>query len=319
VQFGLSVNQLVDDDDVLGGTFLNADNMPIQEVAMDIDIVQRMLNEQHPDLASMSIELVANGWDNMIFRLGGSLTVRVPRRQAAAELVRNEQQWLPMLADRLPLPIPAPFRIGLPTSYYPWSWSVLQWLPGATASTTPPIDANQTAVQLGQFFAALHQPAPSDAPLNPFRGVPLLERAEVVRSRAKQMGDTIDTSGALRVWERCLDAPVFVGRPVWLHGDLHPANILVDNGRLSGVIDFGDVTSGDPACDLAVAWMMLPLGEHRTLRNVAGGIDDHTWTRARGWALNLALAYLASSADNPVMQHIGVTTIEAVLSDTELN
>lgn len=294
---------------------MNAEKMPAQEVAIDSQLVRRLLDDQHPDLALSTIEPLANGWDNVMFRLGKELTIRLPRRAAAADLVRHEQQWLPMAAVRLPLPIPAPIRIGLPTDYYPWYWSILPWLPGVCAAVNPPVDPRETAIQLGQFLAAMHQPAPADAPVNPYRGVPLIDRDEALRQRVARLGAGVDGEAILGVWGQCLAAPVFDDQPRWLHGDLHPANILVDGGRISAIIDFGDITSGDPASDFSVAWMLMPESEHLTFRSSAGGIDDATWTRACGWALNLGLAYLAESADNPMMQRIGIHTLAAVLAE----
>lgn len=294
---------------------MNAEKMPAEEIAIDSDLVGQLLTDQHPDLAALPIDPLANGWDNVMFRLGSQLTIRLPRRAAAAELVRHEQQWLPPTAARLPLPIPAPVRVGTPTEYYPWYWSILPWLPGACAALSPPVDPHETATQLGQFLAAMHQPAPLDAPINPYRGVPLIERDETLRRRVTRLGTDVDAEAILGLWEQCLAAPVFDDQPRWLHGDLHPANILVDGGRISAIIDFGDITSGDPAGDHSVAWMLVPASEHGTFRSSAGGIDEPTWTRARGWALNLGLAYLAESADNPMMQRIGIRTLAAVLAE----
>ena len=291
-----------------------AEDMPAAEVDVGPAVVRALLDEQFPDLADLDLVELAYGWDNAIFRLGDHLTVRLPRRAMAAELVEHEQRWLPELAPRLPLPIPAPVRAGRPGGDYPWSWSVCPWLPGVIAARTAPDDPFEAAELLGAFLAALHHEAPSDVPANPYRGVPLAERDEVVRQRAHQLADLVDAPAVLSCWDDLSSTPTWGGPPLWLHGDLHPANVLVDHGRVSAVIDFGDITAGDPATDLALAWMLFPTEARSTFRSAAGNIDDDTWARARGWALALALAYLASSADNPMFARLGEQVLAAALA-----
>ncbi len=256
---------------------------------------------------------MASGGDNVMFQVGEELVARLPRRQVAVALIEHEQRWLPELGATLPLPVPAPVRIGRPGCGYPWPWSVVPWFPGTIAARTPPDDALAAAIILGRFVAALHQPASADAPANPFRGVPLADRNERFLDGVERLGATIEGPAALACWEDLVNTPVWAGPPVWLHGDLHPANILVHDGRVAAVIDFGDITSGDPATDLMVAWMLLPATSHSTLRSSAGGIDDDSWARGRAWALALAVAILNSSADNPLMAAIARDTLEAVL------
>src|SRR6516165_7996480 len=220
-----------------------ANPMPAAEVDVSAGLVRRLLAGQHPDLAGEPVEFLANGWDNVMFRVGEELVARLPRRALGAQILAHEQRWLPLLAPRLPLPIPYPERIGHPAHGYPWAWSIVPYLPGEPAATA----------------AGLDLPA---------------------------------AAGAV------------AGPPVWLHGDLHPANILVRGGRVTGIIDFGDITAGDPAADLSVAWMLLPADLNGAFREAyqahqaAGSVpaDGELWRRARGWALNLALAFLAHSA-----------------------
>ncbi|KPI20255.1 aminoglycoside phosphotransferase [Actinobacteria bacterium OK074] len=286
--------------------------MPAAEVPVSVELVQLLLDEQFPDLADLPVEVLANGWDNLVCRLGEEFLVRLPRRALAAELVAHEQRWLPELAGRLPLPVPAPVRVGQPTATYPWSWSVVPFLPGRIAARSEPDDLWSAAAALGTFLAALHTPAPSEAPVNPFRGIPLAGRADGVRKGLAHV-DPADRATALRVWETAVAAPAWDGPPVWLHGDLHPANILVDRGLVSAVIDFGDITSGDPAADLSVAWMLFTAEQRAALRQAYGRADDATWERARGWALALSLVFLTHSADNPLMHHIGERAFRTVL------
>ncbi|MGY5012519.1 phosphotransferase [Streptomyces sp. 900105755] len=286
--------------------------MPAAEVPVSVDLVRRLLDEQHPDLAHLPIGVLANGWDNLVCRLGQEFLVRLPRRALAAELVAHEQRWLPELAGRLPLPVPAPVRVGQPTAEYPWAWSVVSFLPGLIAARSEPDDPWSAATTLGGFLDALHVPAPSQAPVNSFRGIPLAGRAEGVLTGLAHV-DQADRATALQIWETAAAAPAWDGPPVWLHGDLHPANILVDRGRISAVIDFGDITSGDPAADLSMAWMLFTPEQRAALRQAYGRADDATWERARGWALALSLVFLSHSADNPLMRGIGERALRSVL------
>ncbi len=292
-----------------------AQDTPAAEVDVDEPLVRGLLAEQHPDLAALPLALLASGWDNAIFRLGDDLVVRLPRRQRWAGLVGHGHRWLPALGARLPLPIPVAAREGRPAASYPWSWSVCPWFPGAAAATTPLDDPLAAARTLGAFVAAMHQPAPPDAPGNPFRGVPLAERDDVMRERITQLGDLLDVAAVTARWDEALAVPPWSGPALWQHGDLHPANLLVHQGRLSAVIDFGDLTAGDPATDLAVAWMMFPADLRPVFRGAAGDVDDDTWARARGWALSLGVAYLAHSADNPTFAELAHRTLDAVLND----
>ena len=286
---------------------------PAAELEIDEALVRSLLVDQQPDLADLSMRMVANGWDNVVVQLGTDLMVRLPRRQASVQLVLNEQRWLPELAPKLPLPIPSPIFAGKPGAKYPWAWSICPWLPGDAASDAPPADPHDAALSLAAFVVALHQPAPADAPENPFRGVHLRQRAEAVQMRAESLGDVVPTGRVLAVWDDLRSTQEWAGPALWLHGDLHPSNMLTHHGRLSAVIDFGDVTSGDPATDLALAWMMFELRERDVFRRAAA-IDDETWRRAAGWALNLSLAYLTGD-DTTSMPSIGRTTLAAVLAE----
>ncbi len=289
--------------------------MPAAEVDIDDALVRALLREQFPDLAALPLTPLSSGWDNVLYRLGPHLVVRLPRRAAAAPLVAHEQQWLPVLAPRLPLPIPAPVRAGRPGCGYPWAWNVVPWFDGASALAEPPRDLSAAATTIGRFVRALHTPAPADAPPNPVRGVPLADRSARLHDTVEALRDEIDAGAIERTWSQLVDTPPWPGPPVWLHGDLHPANILVDRGAISAVVDWGDITSGDPATDLAVAWMLFPPDQRLVFRAAAGHVDDDTWARARGWALALGLAYLGNSADNPAFAALGRRVIDAAQRD----
>lgn len=289
-------------------------DMPPAEVDVSPDRVGHLLGSQWPGWSGQEITRLAHGWDNILFRVGREHVARFPRRSVAVALLENEVRWLPGLARILPLPIPTPIFVGGPAADYPWPWSLVPWIPGDSAAETSDLDLETCAGQLARFLGALHRPAPAEAPPNPFRGVPLAARDEATRGRASGMSDTIDAARAEQIWDAALDLPAHDGGPRWLHGDLHPHNLLVVEGVLSGVVDFGDITAGDPATDLAVAWSFLPLGLHDAFRDEYGGVDEATWGRARGWALSLGLAYLASSGDSPIMERVGRRALAAVLA-----
>jgi aminoglycoside phosphotransferase (APT) family kinase protein len=286
---------------------------PAAEVDIDEALVRTLLREQVPELATLPVRVVANGWDNAVVRVGDEWMARLPRRAAAAALIEHEQRWLPVLAPRLPLAVPVPTFCGRPTADYAWSWSIGPWLPGDSAETHPPLDQAHTVATLAGFIRAMHQSAPHDAPENLFRGVALQARADAVQQRAESLSAVIDRERTLAVWAQLSATPAWGGPPVWLHGDLHPSNMLTLDGRLSAVIDFGDLTSGDPATDLALAWMMFDT-EHRTMFRTQADIDAATWQRAAGWALNLSLAYLTGD-DTTSMPGIGRRTLSAVLDE----
>jgi aminoglycoside phosphotransferase (APT) family kinase protein len=294
--------------------------MPAAEHEVTADLVRRLLSAQHPDLAGLPVRPLASGWDNALFRLGERLVARLPRRAVAAPILVNEQRWLPSLAPRLPLPVPVPVRAGEPGEGYPWPWSVTAFLPGTPASDGPAFDPARAAADLGVFFGRLHAPAPPDAPANPFRGVPLAARSDNVTRNLDLLAGRPDRPAAGEAWAAALAVPPWDGPPLWLHGDPHPANILVHDGAVSGVLDFGDITAGDPASDLSLAWMLLPPARHGEFRAayaravaVPEAAGDGTWARARGWAVNLGVVFLAWSADNPRLHAVGERTLAAAL------
>lgn len=292
-------------------------NKPNADITISHDLIHALLKEFVPDLADLPLELHGEGWDNEIHRLGDDHAVRLPRREEAAVLVEHEQRWLPELAPNLPLPIPTPTHSGRPAFGFPWAWSIVPWLPGIPLAHAPRPTNDQLLDDLSGFLNALHVPAPDDAPDNPHRGGPLSDRADLVHARIDAIPDHIDSTGAHQLWDELLDTPTWGGEPIWLHGDLHPLNLLVRGGRLSAVIDFGDVTGGDPATDLSIAWMVFDeptRSEFRKRLTIDGrSVDIHTWNRARAWALSHATAYLANSADDPTMRRLGTATLNAVI------
>lgn len=270
---------------------MTTDGGPRADVAIDADLVRGLLADQRPDVAGLRLAPVASGWDNAAWRLGDDLAVRLPRRELNATHAIHEARLLPRISARVPLAVPLPVHRGAPGRGYPWPWLIVRWIPGADAVTTPPSSTVDAADRLADFLTALWAVDPEGAPANPWRGGALVERDELVRRRLAEVGDRLGVAPSrLRdVWEAALAAPRHPGPPVLIHGDLHPANLVVADGRLVGVLDFGDLTAGDPATDLIVAWSLLDhAGRARLQRQLE--LDEATWLRGAGWALSVALA-----------------------------
>lgn len=287
---------------------------PDAEVRIDEELVRALLAAQHPDLCERPLRLANAGFDNELWRLGDDLAVRVPRRAVAAGLLANEQRWLPHLAPRLPLPVPAPVRIGRPSRGYPWPWSVVPWLPGEPGDQVTVTDAEDAGQRLGHFLAALHQPAPRSAPFNSWRSVPLSDRADTFESRLPNLRGDRERGRLRQVWQQALEAVPHPGPPVWVHGDPHPANMLIGGGTLVGVIDFGDLCAGDPATDVAAAWLLLPAGGVDSFTPAYGALNPALQARSRGWAILFALMLLELGAHGrPTYERMARTALERVL------
>jgi aminoglycoside phosphotransferase (APT) family kinase protein len=294
---------------------------PAAEVLIDTILVRALLEDQHHDLAILPLVDAGEGWDNRTFRLGTELAVRLPRRAVSAPLIEHEQRWLPILAPELPLPVPSPIRIGRPGCEFPWSWSITRWLPGDTALASSSIDEHGTASDLAGFFRALHRPAPGDAPRNAYRSVPLAGRDSLLRDHLAVIADRVDQAAIIDTWRRLLETPPWKGAATWIHGDLHPGNLLVRDQRISGVLDFGDLAAGDPATDLAIAWMLLRADARSTFHDLTcgakGWLDEATWTRARGWALALGVAYLSHAGTDERLTAVAAATIDEAITSPD--
>jgi aminoglycoside phosphotransferase (APT) family kinase protein len=276
--------------------------MHADELDIDIALVARLLAGQFPRWAELPIEPVEPaGTDNAVFRLGTDMAVRLPRTRSAADTPAHEFHWLPRLAPLLPLSIPVPIALGAPAEGYPCQWSVCRWLEGETATLERIADPAQAAIDLAQFIAALQRIDPTDGPPPEGRGEPLATRDERTRESIASLAGEIDVDVVTAAWEAALHAPVWSDPPVWIHGDLDSRNVLVERGRLSAVLDFATMAVGDPACDVMVAWKMLP-AETRHVFRTALSVDDATWARARGWVLSQALIALSyyTMQTNPV-------------------
>lgn len=277
--------------------------MHADEVDIDIGLVRRLIEVQHPQWGSLPISAVAaRGTDNALYRLGDDMVVRLPVHAVSVPSLRKELRWLPRLAPLLPLPVPVPLATGLPGEGYPFEWSVARWLDGEPATPDRLADAHQTTLDLASFLAALHRIDATDGPAPGGRGGPLAPRDEPMRAAMARLGEQIDGRAVAAVWEDALRAPAWDRPGVWIHGDLDARNMLARNGRLSGVVDWGGVAIGDMACDVMVAWKTVPVGERETFRSVLG-VDDATWRRARGWAISQSLIALGyyTRENNPLL------------------
>jgi aminoglycoside phosphotransferase (APT) family kinase protein len=292
-------------------------NMPAAEVDINDALVRRLVASQFPEWAKLWLApLLSTGWDNVIYRLGSDLAVRLPRRQMGAVMVQRQHRWLPELARRLPLPVPVPIGLGVPDEGYPWPWSVCRWVPGERAVEAFIDDMTAFADRLGAFLAALALLGPENGPRSAFRGGALATRDDLTRDLLAQLADLIDAGAATRLWDEALALSAAPEPGVWIHGDLQPANLLVEHGRLSGVIDFDHFGVGDPAVDLISAWMLLPEWARPALR-AAACPDDAAWARGRAWALHVGLLMRSQSANQPLFARVGERTIHEVLTDDE--
>ena len=283
---------------------------------LDVDLVRRLVATQFPQWADLPVRPVEHdGWDNRTFRLGEEMSVRLPSASPYRHQPAKEQRWLPVLAPLLPLPIPTPLASGVPGHGYPYVWSVNRWLPGTPASVAgiadPVAFARDTAAFLRALYAIDPDGGPSPGPHNFFRGGPLTTYDDETRRAVAQLATRIDQAACLEVWEQAL-ASVWAGPPVWVHGDVAVGNLLVRDGRLGAVIDFGGLAVGDPSCDCVLAWRTLS-GEARRTFKEGMSLDQATWTRGRGWALWKAL--ITFDAADPIEAETSRRTVHEVLDD----
>jgi aminoglycoside phosphotransferase (APT) family kinase protein len=284
------------------------------EVDTDCELVRRLLASQHPRWADLPIERFASaGTDNAMYRLGGDMAVRLPRIHWAIESVAKEQRWLRVLAPHLPLAVPMPIATGEPEAAFPYPWSVVQWLPGETATPGTLADPAQAALDLAEFVRALQSVDPSGGPHH-HRGQPVRFQDEDVRRGVAGLRGEVDGDAVLDAWSRVLGAPDYDGPPVWFHGDLAYLNLLHRDGTLSGVIDWGTCAVGDPAGDTIAAWSLLTADARGVFRD-ALEIDDATWARGTGWALTGVVGIPYYRDTNPILVADKIRAIEAVLED----
>jgi aminoglycoside phosphotransferase (APT) family kinase protein len=287
--------------------------------AIDVSLARRLIDSQFPQWSHLPIRAVEfDGWDNRTFRLGSELTVRVPSGPWYAQQVDKEQRWLPVLAPQLPLPIPLPVARGEPDSEFPYPWSVYRWLDGELGSKARIDDLRGFASALAGFLNALRGvdatggPAPGQH--NFYRGGPLSTYEEETLQAIDTLGDEVPAGAVRRVWDDAMSTS-WERAPVWLHGDVATGNLLVRDGRLAAVLDFGSSGVGDPACDTVIAWTFLS-GAGRTRFRAELDVDSATWSRGRGWALWKALISLVGHLERDAPDAVlARRDIEQILAD----
>lgn len=280
-------------------------------------LVEKLISNQFPKWAELLIKPVASsGWDNRTFHLGENMTIRLPSNAEYAPQAEKEQYWLPKLAPHLPLAIPQPLAMGKPTDEYPWHWSIYQWIDGSSATHTQIIDLSIFAKSLAEFLTALQECDTSDAPAagpeNFYRGSNLSVYDNDTQKAIKKIENNNKAKILTAIWEKAL-ASHWQNDPVWIHGDIAIGNLLVKDGKLVAVIDFGQLAIGDPACDLAIHWTFLS-GESRKIFRDVLKLDNDTWDRARGWVLWKTLCAPIAGTDcnhilNEIMNDFGATNI----------
>ncbi|MGN2638680.1 phosphotransferase [Nocardia takedensis] len=296
------------------------------EIEITATLIGDLLRDQHPDLAGLALREVDGGWGNQMWRLGDELAVRIQRMDTEPDSQLLERRWLPLLAPRLPLPIPVPVRDGEPCERFPKLWTVVTWVPGLPLDRGVITRSEHAADTLAAFLRALHMPAPADAPVDAMRNAHPKDRADGIAYFLDAVdADTIgaDLAGIRAVWEDAAAAPGWEGPPVWVHGDLHPANVVVTDGTLSGVVDFGELFAGDPASDLAAAWVLLPSGAAARFFTAYRVADAATVRRARGLAVlkSLFLMLMGQNGDRglpggkPAWGPAGRAALDRVLAD----
>lgn len=257
-------------------------------LVIDEKLVRDLVGKQFPQWKDLPVvSIVPSGWDNRSFRLGEEMVVRMPSAQCYAVQVEKEQEWLPRLAPHLPVLIPEPIAMGKAGEGYPWGWSVYRWLKGESAGVAQIGDMCGFAQELAVFLVSLREIDASGGPEagehNFYRGGELSVYEEETRRALDILRDKMDVETAIAIWEAGLET-MWESEPVWVHGDVSVGNLLVREGRLSAVIDFGMLGVGDPACDLAIGWTFLK-GKSRDVFRSELGLDDGTWARGRAWVL----------------------------------
>ena len=302
-----------------------ADKMHDDEVTTSDALVRALLAAQFPQWAGLPLAPVPSaGTDNALYRLGDELVVRMPRIQWAAGDAADEWRWLPRLAPRLPLAIPAPLALGEPGEGYPWQWGVYRWLPGADATQTPVADPSQLARDLAEFILVLQRIEttgwPPPEPPRSGRAEPLATRDAETRAciaELESLGlhDAATSAALTAAWDAALAEPPYSGPPIWVHSDLSPLNFIVRDGRLSAIIDWSALGVGEPACDLIPAWSAFS-AEARGVFRASIAVDDATWARGRGLALSIALIALPYyHITNPALANLARHSIAEILRE----
>ena len=290
---------------------------------INTELVKQLIIEQFPNWSDLDIKPVKlSGNDNRTFHLGESMSVRLPSEECYVPQVEKEHIWLPILAQKLRLPISIPLAKGKPSKYYPWPWTINQWIDGETINKENISDLNQFATDLGQFLNELQSIDASGGPMagkhNFHRGGNLAVYDKETRDSIENTKEFFNEDLLIEIWETSLNSK-WERNPVWIHGDIAPGNLLVKNGKLCAVIDFGILGVGDPSCDAAMAWTFFDEHSRKTFKEVLK-FDENTWNRARGWALWKALITFDANKDySSIITDESFNTINVIIKDFKSN
>ncbi|WP_176706166.1 aminoglycoside phosphotransferase family protein [Paenibacillus hemerocallicola] len=282
------------------------------------ELVRGLIDSQFPQWRHLTVRPVEkSGHDNRTYLLGDDRTVRLPSHERYASAVEKEMKWLPVFKPHLSLPIPVPVAKGEPTKAYPLPWSVNQWLEGETVTSSNIRDRDEFAEDLATFLKELEAiDASRGIPAgvqNFHRGGDLAVYEEDTRAVLANIAGTHDTTVLAEIWELAL-ATKYTAAPLWLHGDVAVGNLLVRNGKLSGVIDFGTMGVGDPSSDLVMAWNFFDDSSRAVFLDRMGFGED-TINRARGWALWKALICYDWNEKGSELSEWGRRVIDVIMDE----
>ena len=305
--------------------------MPVWEPEVEIgeELVRALLAEQFPELDAGSARFLGEGWDNSVWLVEEQWAFRFPRRAVAAPLVEREVGVLPRLGPLLPVPVPVPAFVGTPSGSYPWSFFGCELLPGREVAEARPSEGElvRLGAELGRFLRALHD-ASARAAADPEGALPVdpngrgdmslrAPRARQQLAELERLGVWRSPAAVARLLRAAEELPVPPGPDVLLHGDLHVRHVLVAGGRLSGVIDWGDVCVGDPSIDLHLARSLLPPEGRDALIREYGDVDEERGLRARVLAISLSamLALYAHDVGHASLLRESLAGLERTLVD----
>lgn len=276
---------------------------------ISLSLVRDLIKEQFPYWSNLHIEHVeVDGHDNRTFHLGEEMLLRLPSGAKYSSKVEIEQKWLPVLAKSLSFKIPTPIAMGKPSKDYPYNWSIYKWIDGESANIAKldDEDLKSIAQDLIKFLNELHKINTDEAPMpgthNFYRGSHPFVYDEQTREMIEKLENLIDVNGVKSVWNRAMKSK-WSNSHVWIHGDFSPGNIIIKDKKLVGVIDFGGMAVGDPACDLTIAWTFLK-NESRKIFKDNVGFDEDLCIRARGWAIWKSLFTIFELKDKSVEEFL---------------
>jgi aminoglycoside phosphotransferase (APT) family kinase protein len=285
------------------------------EVNITTELIRTLLTQQFPAWADLPLKLMRpEGTDNAMYRLGNDKLLRLPRIIGSAENIAKEAKWLPKLATHLPIAVPEIIGKGAPTPDYPFSWLICRYIEGNNPSPKTQFAPHQAAIDLGHFVAAMQKIDTNGAPKCQ-RGMHPSIRDAATRKSINLLDDIYDVRMLTDLWEKIIATPTWSGPPVWIHGDLHAGNILIEGDLISAVVDFGLAGVGSPAADMMAAWTLLTPETREIFRSIVQP-DDATWMQGRCWAFTMGvLAYPYYKDTNPIFANIAKRALDQAIVD----